>query len=141
MPTLFREKEELSHARSSRWKRCRFQNGALRGLWESLASKSMAKNAGDIGGLAKELLAWLRPRENEMAALLAELVAVPTENPPGKNYGVCADLLEHRLKRMGLGYERLEVEAPNSSGGGNPACLVASHGSGECILYFHGHYD
>jgi succinyl-diaminopimelate desuccinylase len=101
----------------------------------------MAKNAGDNSGLAKELLAWLRQRENEMAALLTELVAVPTENPPGKNYGVCADLLEHRLKRVGLDCERLEVGAPNSSGGGNPACLIASHGSGEGVLYFHGHYD
>src|SRR5712664_3389562 len=101
----------------------------------------MSKNAGDNRGLAKELLAWLRQRENEMAALLAELVAVPTENPPGKNYGVCADLLEHRLKRIGLDCERLEVGASNSSGGGNPACLIASHGSGEGVLYFHGHYD
>src|SRR6266850_4082667 len=101
----------------------------------------MSKNAGDNRGLAKELLAWLRQRENEMAALLAELVAVPTENLPGKNYGVCADLLERRLKRIGLDCERLEVGASNSSGGGNPACLIASHGSGKGVLYFHGHYD
>ncbi|HYL11113.1 MAG TPA: hypothetical protein VEU31_10275, partial [Candidatus Acidoferrales bacterium] len=65
----------------------------------------MTKNAGDNSGRAKELLAWLRQRENEMAALLAELVAVPTENPPGKNYGACADLVEHRLKRIGLDCE------------------------------------
>src|SRR6267142_5074235 len=90
---------------------------------------------------ASAILAWLRQHENEMAALLAELVAVPTENPPGKNYGMCADLLERRLKRIGLDCERLEVGASNSSGGGNPACLIASHGSGKGVLYFHGHYD
>src|SRR5260370_41613894 len=101
----------------------------------------MTKKAGDNTGLAKDLLAWLRQRENEMVALLAELVAVPTENPPGKNYGVCADLLEHPLKRIRLDCERLEVGASNSSGGGNPACLIASHGNGEGGLYFPWHYD
>jgi len=30
------------------------------------------------------LLSWLQQREDEMAALLAELVAIPTENPPGR---------------------------------------------------------
>jgi len=30
------------------------------------------------------ILDWLGQREDEMAALLAELVAIPTENPPGR---------------------------------------------------------
>jgi succinyl-diaminopimelate desuccinylase len=84
---------------------------------------------------------WLRQREEEMAALLAELVAIPTENPPGKNYRACADFLESRLRQSGLDCERLEVDGLKKGTGDNPVCLVASYGRGERVLYFHGHYD
>src|SRR5215469_12478396 len=52
------------------------------------------------------ILSWLRQREDEMAALLAEVVSVPTENPPGKNYRACVDLLESRLRKASLSCER-----------------------------------
>jgi succinyl-diaminopimelate desuccinylase len=84
---------------------------------------------------------WLRQREDEMAALLAKLVAIPTENPPGRNYRACADLLENRLRGVGLECERLEASEPKESTGDSPVCLVANYGRGERILYFHGHYD
>src|SRR3989454_834003 len=76
-----------------------------------------------------------------MAALLAELVAIPTENPPGKNYHAYADLLENRLKQVGLDCERLETGATKECTADVPVCLVAGYGRGERILYFHGHYD
>src|SRR5229473_6424965 len=87
------------------------------------------------------ILSWLRQREGEMAALLAELVAIPTENPPGKNYRACADLLENRLRQGGLECERVEAREPKEGTGDNPVSLVASYGRGERVLYFHGHYD
>lgn len=87
------------------------------------------------------LLEWLRQREDKMAALLAELVAIPTENPPGKNYRACTDLLENRLHQVGLECERLEAGEPKRSSGDSPICLVANYGRGERVLYFHGHYD
>jgi succinyl-diaminopimelate desuccinylase len=59
---------------------------------------------------AGAILAWLRQREDEMADLLAELVGIPTENPPGKNYRACANLLEIRLRESGLDCERLAPE-------------------------------
>jgi len=76
-----------------------------------------------------------------MAALLSELVAIPTENPPGKNYRVCADFLEKKLQRVGLKCERLEGDQPREGSGEKPISLIASHGRGDSILYFHGHYD
>jgi acetylornithine deacetylase/succinyl-diaminopimelate desuccinylase family protein len=94
--------------------------------------------------IAERLLAWLEPREDEMAALLAELVAVPTENPPGRNYRACADLLEKRLDQAGLTCERHEFPAsPGGAGASDDASasLLASFGSGSRTLYFHGHYD
>ncbi|HXN54200.1 MAG TPA: ArgE/DapE family deacylase [Candidatus Acidoferrum sp.] len=94
--------------------------------------------------VAERLLAWLQPREDEMAGLLAELVSVPTENPPGRNYRVCADLLEKRLCQAGLTCERHEfpgsLDRPVASN--EPAVsLMASLGSRRHTLYFHGHYD
>ena len=94
--------------------------------------------------LAARLLAWLDPREDEMAALLAELVSVPTENPPGRNYRACADLLETKLSRAGLACERHEFPPlPNSADDTDEpaASLMASFGNGKRTLYFHGHYD
>src|SRR4029077_15691588 len=90
---------------------------------------------------ARSLVGWLRQREEEMAELLGELVAVPTENPPGKNYRECADLLEKRLRQAGLGCERLEAGDSSRAIGDPPTCLLASYGKGKRALYFHGHYD
>src|SRR5712664_1441048 len=90
---------------------------------------------------ASAILAWLRQHEDEMAALLAELVAIPTENPPGKNYRACADLLEIRLRESGLDCERLAPGDSKAESDDAPICLLASYGRGESALYFHGHYD
>jgi succinyl-diaminopimelate desuccinylase len=104
---------------------------------------------------ATTFLAWLRGREDEMAALLAELVAVPTENPPGASLQACADLLERRLREAGLACERMPADRPTQTSvtpPGNalgseedtrdiPVSLLAEHGRGDRALYFHGHYD
>ncbi len=117
-----------------------FQYGAWQRPVESLASPSMNKGATDRAKVER-LLAWLRQRENDMAALLAELVAVPTENPSGTNYRVCAELLENRLRQLGLDCEYLRPPQQNERYGDNSFCLCASYGQGERTLYFHGHYD
>jgi succinyl-diaminopimelate desuccinylase len=97
------------------------------------------------GPQAEALLHWLRPREDEMAALLAELVAIPTENPPGNNYRACADLLEARLRAHGLACERLQTprHVPHSGPDASEASpsLLAAYGRPGRTLYFHGHYD
>jgi len=87
------------------------------------------------------LLSWLQQREDEMAALLAELVAIPTENPPGENYRACADLLENQLRQVGLECEGLEAGEPKEGTGDSPVCLITTYGRGDRVLYFHGHYD
>jgi succinyl-diaminopimelate desuccinylase len=101
----------------------------------------MSGRAGNVAAQTDPILSWLRQREDEMAALLGELVAIPTENPSGKNYRACADLLENRLHRIGLECERLEAGEPKEGTRESPVCLVASYGCGERVLYFHGHYD
>ncbi len=94
--------------------------------------------------IAERLLGWLEPRENEMAAMLSELVSVPTENPPGRNYQACATLLERSLLEAGLTCERHQVPIPPGTLGSSSESaisLIASLGSGRRTLYFHGHYD
>src|SRR5215472_13504332 len=90
---------------------------------------------------AERLLSWLRQREDDMAALLADLVAIPTENPPGRHYHEFADLFENRVAKFGLPCERLEPSSKRDEADDTPACLAVSYGQGERVFYFHGHYD
>jgi succinyl-diaminopimelate desuccinylase len=87
------------------------------------------------------ILSWLQEREDEMAALLAELVAIPTENPPGKSYCACVDLLEIRLRQAGFSYQRVACSDSCEHARNPPECLLARYGDGQRALYFHGHYD
>lgn len=84
---------------------------------------------------------WLQRREDEMAALLAELVAVPTENPPGRNYREFVELIESRAAKLGLAFDRFASNPLANPGDEAPFCLCASYGRGERTFYFHGHYD
>lgn len=85
------------------------------------------------------LLAWLSQRQGEMAAFLSELVAIPTENPPGNNYRLCTDLLEKRFRESRLRCTLHEL--PSDSTAATPVALIADYGEGPRTLYFHGHYD
>jgi len=58
-----------------------------------------------------------------------QLVAIPTENPPGNEYARCAGVIAQKLTEIGL--------EPRVIGN----CVTAGHGEGERMLHFHGHYD
>jgi succinyl-diaminopimelate desuccinylase len=100
---------------------------------------------GDITKQSSAILAWLEHRENDIASLLTDLVAIPTENPPGKNYRDCVDFLEARLRNADLNCKRIKTAPPDKEATDrdvySPEALLATHGSGERTLYFHGHYD
>ncbi len=87
------------------------------------------------------LIRWLWQREEEMAALLAELVAVPTENPPGRKCREFVELLESRAGKLGLECQRLVPLPGDGRADDNPPSLSISYGRGKRTLYFHGHYD
>jgi succinyl-diaminopimelate desuccinylase len=91
----------------------------------------------------ERLLAWLEPRVNEMAALLSELVSVPSENPPGRNYQACATVLERKLRDADLTCEKhlFHALSPADASSQSATSLIVSFGSGKHVLYFHGHYD
>ena len=82
--------------------------------------------------------------EEDLIAFTKALIAIPSENPPGVAYHACADLLTQKLAEIGMEYTLLESSAPTSpsSQSSEPGyCLLSSYGTGENILYFHGHYD
>lgn len=84
--------------------------------------------------LRPRIASWIAGHAEEIARFASELIAIPTENPPGKNYRHCADILERMLQDAGLGYERIATD-------GEAACLFAEYGAGDRVLYFHAHYD
>lgn len=71
-----------------------------------------------------------RLSESAMLELTKRLIAVPSENPPGKFYQECAGILLAELERLGFDDVRREG-----------ACVLASVGASSRTLYFSGHYD
>ena len=65
-----------------------------------------------------------------MIALTRELVAIPSENPPGNCYPESIQLLSRWLRELGFAETRIEGD-----------CVLSFVGEGERTLYFSGHYD
>lgn len=65
-----------------------------------------------------------------MVELTREIVAIPTENPPGARYGDAIELLCRRLRELGFTDTRVEGD-----------CVLSFVGVGDRTLYFSGHYD
>jgi succinyl-diaminopimelate desuccinylase len=89
--------------------------------------------------MVSEVQAWLDDRAEEMAALLETLVRIPTENPPGRALGRCAAVRRDALERLGFSPEVIELAPAGSLEA--PAVVRGSVGSGEQLVYFHGHFD
>ena len=78
-------------------------------------------------------------RADEMAALLEELVAIETENPPGRKLGRCGRVLHDAMESLGLSPELIEL--PPSRELEDPCIVRGSAGDGPRTVYFHGHFD
>lgn len=65
-----------------------------------------------------------------MLELTRELVAIPTENPPGNRYSDAVQVLCHWLAELGFTDTRVEGD-----------CVLSFSGVGDRVLYFSGHYD
>jgi acetylornithine deacetylase/succinyl-diaminopimelate desuccinylase family protein len=65
----------------------------------------------------------------QMVELTRHLVAIPTENPPGRHYKDASQLILRHLKQLGF-----EPEIKKD-------CVLCSVGKGYRTLYFSGHYD
>ena len=65
----------------------------------------------------------------EMVEFTRQLVAVPSENPPGNHYAEAVDLISRHLQRLGF-----EPQIQSD-------CVLSFVGEGDRTLYFSGHYD
>jgi succinyl-diaminopimelate desuccinylase len=86
-----------------------------------------------------EVQAWLEPRTDEMAGLVQELVAIDTENPPGRQLGRCGRVLRDSMEKLGLSPELIELAASRDLE--EPCIVRCSVGDGPRTIYFHGHFD
>jgi succinyl-diaminopimelate desuccinylase len=86
-----------------------------------------------------DVQAWLEPRADEMASLVEELVAIDTENPPGRRLGRCGRRLRDAMAQLGLSPDLIELEPSRELE--NPCVVRGSVGDGHRTAYFHGHFD
>jgi succinyl-diaminopimelate desuccinylase len=76
------------------------------------------------------LLARIQEYRAAMVELTEQLIAIPTQNPPGDYCPEALQLLQGHL--LNLGFENTRIEGQ---------CLLCFLGEGESTLYFSGHYD
>jgi acetylornithine deacetylase/succinyl-diaminopimelate desuccinylase family protein len=100
------------------------------------------------------VLARIAGEGERMIAFARDLVAIPTENPPGRSYSECARRIAAELRTLGLAPRTLAVPAAagaNARAGAGTAgrapaasasrIVLGEAGRGGNALYFHGHYD
>jgi succinyl-diaminopimelate desuccinylase len=76
------------------------------------------------------LLESLAAHRDAMVDFTRQLVAIPSENPPGNFYRETVELLVRHLRELGFADTRVEGD-----------CVLSFLGQGDRTLYFSGHYD
>jgi len=92
----------------------------------------------------KELFETIKADQAEILEFTRELVAIATENPPGKFYKKCVDVIATKLSGFGLDYKIIKIPHQGESRNNKEFpryCILGSYGKGDKVLYFHGHYD
>ena len=89
--------------------------------------------------MIQRLRAAIAARRDEMAQLVAGLVAVPTENPPGVEYERAIRLFATACQR--LGFDAVVQRVPGDDDGHARWWLRAFCGGGPRTVHFHGHID
>jgi succinyl-diaminopimelate desuccinylase len=77
------------------------------------------------------------PDADALLAFARDLVAIPSENPPGRAYDTCVERIRAELEALGLAHEIVETgdaETPRRA-------ILATAGDAGPLLYLHGHYD
>lgn len=87
--------------------------------------------------------------EGELVSFLQDMIKIPTENPPGRNYRECAELIGSKMKDFGCRVEYVETPAeklpelaPHGEGLPRVSVLGTYPGREERpLIHFTGHYD
>ncbi len=92
----------------------------------------------------RDVLQAVQDRRDELAALTADLIRIPTVNPPGENYRDCAEFVGERLRRRGfdIAYVRAEGTPGDSDRYPRWNVIARKEGArpGPCV-HFNSHID
>lgn len=83
-------------------------------------------------------------RRGDLAALTAELIRVPTLNPPGENYREACELIARRLRPSGFAIEMLRAHGAPGDSDRWPRWNVIARREGArpgACVHFNGHVD
>lgn len=92
----------------------------------------------------REILAVIDAKAEEMVEFAAELVRIPTINPPGRSYRRCARLIADRMRALGFDVETSEpAERPEHTAEHPRVNVVGTvaQGSPRPCIHFNGHID
>jgi acetylornithine deacetylase/succinyl-diaminopimelate desuccinylase-like protein len=78
-----------------------------------------------------------RLRATELVSFARDLVAIPTENPPGAAYDECVRRICVELDALAIGHEVVETGDDET----DRRAILATVGDRGPLLYLHGHYD
>jgi len=85
----------------------------------------------------QQITSFVAAERNAITSTLADLIAIPTTNPPGFGCEACVDFLSRLLGRWGIDHRVVTVPA-----GDYPRLsIIGAYGPNEPGLHFHGHYD
>ena len=93
---------------------------------------------------AERVLAQVEAAREEIVAFTAELIRVPTVNPPGESYRDCAELIGRRLRAAGLDVQYVEAEGFPEHTAEHPRVNVMGRGGGTGArkrIHLNGHFD
>jgi succinyl-diaminopimelate desuccinylase len=94
--------------------------------------------------LRDRVLAEVDALAEEAAAFAAEMVRIPTVNPPGEAYADCARFIGDRLRRFGYEVEYLAAEGRPEHTPAHPRVNVMGARAGEGrgpVVHLNGHFD
>ncbi|WP_420442298.1 acetylornithine deacetylase/succinyl-diaminopimelate desuccinylase family protein [Candidatus Palauibacter sp.] len=90
------------------------------------------------------VLAEVETARDEIVAFTAEMIRIPTVNPPGECYRDCAELIGRRLETTGFAVEYVEAEGRPEHTADYPRVNVVGRGAalpGRPRLHLNGHFD
>src|SRR5690606_10630229 len=92
----------------------------------------------------RDVLQAAQDRRDEPAALTADLIRIPTVNPPGENYRDCAEFVGERLSRRGFDIAYIRAEGTPGDSDRYPRWNVIARKEGArpgpCV-HFNSHID
>ena len=93
---------------------------------------------------ADRVLAEVEAARDEIVNFTAELIRVPTVNPPGEFYRDCAELIGRRLAKTGLAVQYVGAVGRPEHTAAHPRVNVVGRGEGAAghpRLHLNGHFD